>query len=412
MTTRSSQRFGRRATAALVLGFLQIISLSAQDDAQKKELIARYGTPGEHSPEVTHVSLVAPNVIELTIEAQKVVPTTLVAYVAQPGDRKKIQKWPDGTVRRAIVVRDGTEIGWLQGKKLDQFSAFEGIEGDPLLHFLGENPANFKIASKDDPAFQPPQQPEAVFRKSVPIDWQMPMNVFPMRHRIYLQLKGKLTPGKSYQIAVSNLNVRNPELSFVNNPNKVRSDAVHVNQLGYRPDDPGKRAFLSTWLGTGGALIYPEGLRFSVVNDATGKSMLSGTVKLVLAPEQTETLAGKDTPNHSKTAIYSMDFDALSTPGRYRVVVEGVGCSYPFEINADVWKKAFCVQMRGLFHNRSGVELGPPYTTFKKPRDFHPADGAVVTRTTYDPLTRGDDFSRHREREHQRSGSRRLGRIP
>ena len=52
---------------------------------------------------------------------------------------------------------------------------------------------------------------------------------------------------------------------------KLRSDAVHVTHLGFRPDDPAKVAFLSTWMGNGGGLKYKQGLVFRVINPRTGR---------------------------------------------------------------------------------------------------------------------------------------------
>ena len=38
----------------------------------------------------------------------------------------------------------------------------------------------------------------------------------------------------------------------------------------------------------------------------------------------------------------------------------------------------------------AALRLGEPYTKFTKPRDFHPDDGATITRSRYDVLTNGD----------------------
>jgi len=64
-------------------------------------------------------------------------------------------------------------------------------------------------------------------------------------------------------------------------------------------------------------------------------------------------------------------------------VVEGVGCGYPFEIGPQVWEKAFVVQMRGFYNNRSGIALGPPVSTFERPRALHPADGHIAYQSTW-----------------------------
>ena len=39
------------------------------------------------------------------------------------------------------------------------------------------------------------------------------------------------------------------------------------------------------------------------------------------------------------------------------VAVEGIGCSFPFRIDADVYREAFRTVARGLYHNRSGIAL-------------------------------------------------------
>ena len=45
--------------------------------------------------------------------------------------------------------------------------------------------------------------------------------------------------------------------------------------------------------------------------------------------------------------------------------------------------------MRGLYCQRSGIELGPPYTSFLRPRAFHPDDGLKVYVS--EPRTEGED---------------------
>ena len=123
-------------------------------------------------------------------------------------------------------------------------------------------------------------------------------------------------------------------------------------------------------------LHYPDGLRFQLLDDATGQPVFAGPVQLLVAADAKESFkAGR---NYSKTDVLGMDFSAFTKPGRYRVFVEGIGCSYPFEIADDVWTRAFQLSMKGLLHHRSGIELGPPFTDYRRPRTMHPADGVKV----------------------------------
>ncbi|HON23770.1 MAG TPA: hypothetical protein PKV74_08345, partial [Syntrophales bacterium] len=71
--------------------------------------------------------------------------------------------------------------------------------------------------------------------------------------------------------------------------------------------------------------------------------------------------------NFNGVDVYEMDFSDLRTRGFYRLYVEDVGCSYPFEIGPQVWEKAFTVSARGFYHQRSGIALGPPWTGYRRP---------------------------------------------
>lgn len=368
-------------------------------EQERRDLQKRYGTPNPGSPSVVQTGLVAPDVIALTVEAQRIVPPVFGPYEAQPGDVVKPEKLgTDRDFPMAKLVRGGKAIGWLQGRKLDWFATFERVEGDPLLTFLADDVANYTVTSTDDPVYATPVRPQAVHRKSMPIDWKMGDNIFPARHRLYLKLERPLAPGKSYTVTVARLNLREAAQPLLCDTRKLYSEAVHANQIGFHPQDSCKQAFLSAWLGSGGPQSYPEGLRFAIIDEATGRDAFTGQVVLALAVDGSEGLGGKQVPNTSRTAVYRMDFSALRTPGRYRVHVDGIGCSHPFDILPTVWEKAFLVQMRGLYNNRCGVELGAPYTTFRKPRDFHPADGTRVTVSSNDVLMTGDhsynDFSK------------------
>jgi endoglucanase len=251
------------------------------------------------------------------------------------------------------------------------------------LNFVAAKPDTYRISSPDDANYRTEVTPATVFRKSQPIDWSNPGKQFVMRHRVYLQLPQPLQVGKTYNISLGLLNTDVSTVKFTPS-GTVRSEAIHASQIGYRPTDPVKRAFLSLWLGTGGRYSFPQNLNFSVVNDKTGKAVFNGKVELAKAADQPE-LMWKD-KNYNKTDVYRMDLSALKTPGRYRVVVDGIGTSYPFDIANDVWERAFKIQMKGLYNQRSGIATGPPYSNFKKPRDFHPADGTQVFQSEYSIL--------------------------
>ena len=344
---------------------------------------------GPNSPKVQAVYTVAPDILAISIQAGTVKLGGLTKYAPETGDIQKPQ-----ANKEVHLVRGGQDIGWLIGPTHEHLVTYEKLEGDPLLDFVADEPQTFTITSKDDAAFSDNfangVHPASVYRKSKPNDWAQPGGGIAVLHTIYLKLPHALTPGKNYTINVGDLNINAAELPFHYDASRVWSEAIHVNQVGFRPDDPAKRAFLSVWLGAGGAYRYADGLKFDLMDAKTGQSVYSG--KVTLAKDAAEPEAMWKSQNFNLTSVYKMEFSDFKTPGKYRVSVAGVGCSYPFEIGRDVWKTAFLTQMKGLYNERSGVEIGKPYSEFQRPRDFRPGDPDVkITQSTYVPLDKGNE---------------------
>ena len=341
-----------------------------------------------NSPKVQAVYTVAPDILAISVQAGIVKLGGLTKYAPETGDKQT----KNG--QEVHLIRGGQEVGWLIGPAHEHLVTYEKLEGDPLLDFVADDPQTFTITSKDDEAFSDNfangTHPAAVCRKSKPNDWAQPGGGVAVLHTVYLKLPRALTPGKNYVVNVGALNINAAELPFQYDASRVWSEAIHINQVGFRPDDPAKRAFLSVWLGTGGAYRYADGLKFDLVDAKTGQSAYSG--KVTLAKDAAEPEAMWKSQNFNATSVYKMEFSDFKTPGKYRVSVAGVGCSYPFEIGRDVWKTAFLTQMKGLYNERSGVEIGKPYSDFQRPRDFHPGDpGVKITQSTYVPLDKGNE---------------------
>ena len=148
-----------------------------------------------------------------------------------------------------------------------------------------------------------------------------------------------------------------------------------MTQIGYRPTDPFKRAYLSTWLGTGGKLSY-DLKSFEIIDQSTGASVYRGAIALGFAAERAESMRGQK--NHTQTDVYYLDFHDFRQPGTYRIHVPGIGVSRSFEIADDAWMSAFEISMHGFLSHRSGIALGPPVTSYERPRPMHPEDGATV----------------------------------
>lgn len=328
-------------------------------------------------PSVTHVGTVAPNVVLVKIRAQRVERGRQVPYEPHPND--VVNKG-----QHQYVTRDGKMVGALVGADRKIIFTIDRLLGEPLDVQWATNPSRYRLFSEEDEHFASGVVPKAISRKSRPYQYARTSDDHgsAQDHFLYLQLSEPLQSGKRYTLKMDGGNVADDSVEFTYDPATQLSDAIHVTQIGFRPDDPVKVAFLSCWMGDGGGLEYQPDLKFSVIDDNSGKEVFSGTTRLSKAAEEGES---GTTENHQMTDVYEMDFTALTTPGNYRVSVEGVGCSMPFPIAEDVWAKAFFTSVRGLYHQRSGIALGPPYTEYKRPRAFHPDDGVKVYHTDYSP---------------------------
>ena len=189
-------------------------------------------------------------------------------------------------------------------------------------------------------------------------------------------------------------------------PSATRSDAVHVNQIGFAPDDPSKIAVLSTWLGVEAGLAenaqqfangveYDPDTAFHVVDVETGERVLTGTIELLVPAEDPNTIAngGRPPVNLAATDTWIMDFSTLTDPGTYVVEVEGVGTSYEFEIAEEVWADLFVTGARGFYHQRSGIALEQPYTDWERPASLSPEDGQVAFQSTASILDTSNGFN-------------------
>ncbi len=342
-------------------------------------------------PTVVRTGAVAPDILAISIQAQWVQPHSQVPYEAEPDDQIHEETNERGIVVARTLFRDGNPIGWIAGKDQKTLTLFEKIRGEALDADQLANPANYAVTWTDEAGSEKPLVPVAVFRKSRPTNWVEPTREMPVEHTVYLKLPASLQDGTSYQVTFRNLNVTPDTVTYLHRPMENRSDAVHVSQVGFRPDDPVKTAFLSVWLGTGGGYTYPEPPKFRVVSDDRGATAYQGQSLLVRGAN------GPDAPSSpqisSGTAVYRLDFGDLSEEGRYRVCVDGIGCSYPFQLGPRAWLDAFKTSMKGFYHIRSGIELGQPFTGYRRPMGYHSGDGFNVVDSTTTLMNSGDGLN-------------------
>lgn len=175
-----------------------------------------------------------------------------------------------------------------------------------------------------------------------------------MEHSIYLKLPQSLSEGKTYTIQIDgkiNTDVVSKDITFdiFNN----RTEAIHVNLVGYLNDASAKSADLYLWMGDGGARDYSsfEGKKVLLYDVKSKKSRKVGTVSFW---KTNAADAGKY--NLIQSNVWNVDFTGFSKPGTYRLAVEGVGCSQDFTIGKNAYEEPFKISTIGFYYMRIGED--------------------------------------------------------
>jgi hypothetical protein len=285
-----------------------------------------------------------------------------------------------------VHVSEGHAVHHQKGQKRTDG---ERMVTAPLDAAAAGRPEAWTVTCPDDPGFAAGLRPQRVGRKSKGTDfawmvqgWDGANNRAVNRdpdhakdHWLYLVLPQAMKPGRTYTVAPSGVPGLEP-MTLAYSFDKSRSEAVHVNLLGYLPDAPGKYAYVYHWAGDLGSIDLSalKDRSFRLVDPKTGKAAFTGAVTLRAAANTPDTNQVQDTPKGSYIGaeVWQCDFSGFSTPGTYVAAVDGVGCSFPFRIDADVYREAFRVTCRGLYHNRSGIALKKPFTDFERPAPHNP----------------------------------------
>lgn len=259
----------------------------------------------------------------------------------------------------------------------------EAIEGERIDENTLDAPAGYQLQSTGDARFAGGLSPVAVHRKSRPHDGNDISGEKVVEHVLYLVFPYDLKEGATYRLSFPGVRPAIAEVAYTHAPRRVVSEAIHVNHIGYRADDPFKRAFLSLWMGSGGGLAYKVD-HFELIDAASGETVFTGPVTESFPADRAEGFSTER--NFVGADVHYLDFHEFATPGEYRVHVPGVGVSLPFRIGEATWATAFRTSMHGFLSHRSGIELGPPFTEYRRPRNMHPDDGFRVYAIPYTAL--------------------------
>lgn len=361
--------------------------------------------PAWGQPLIRHVHVAAPDVLVLTVDARGVEHRPLEPYVPQPTDTIRLHTMGE-TIRQELwdvafldkiappearaagemnlwvfVDRAGEPLGWRVGPERNWLWREQPMRGDFLDRNWADKAAHYRLSSPDDPAYRTARQPSGVVRKSKlhHKGAKGPGYGGPQgeQHQIHLRLPAKLTPGRTYTLSFDAGSPFASPVSFTFDDRLLRTEAIHVNQAGFHPRQV-KRAWVSTWMGKDQGVSYDWMRDFLLVRDIDAETVFTGSVRRRKAADMPElTSEARGPEDHVRTAVYELDFTEFREPGRYRIVLPGVGASFPFAIDEAVWTEAAKLQLIGFLNQRSGIQLGPPYTDYIRPRNFHPADPHV-----------------------------------
>jgi endoglucanase len=294
-----------------------------------------------------------------------------------------------GDLSEVLPVTDKILALHFRDGHIDTYGIWETVDDNILysdtlnLEEAGKK-ENYILSGVDDPNYSTGKRPVHIGRKSKGLEYQGGSITPPfiMQHYIYIELPHALQQGKTYTLQLRNLGGNRHTYSFTYDVNKIRSETVHVNMVGFPAQGP-KVAYLSHWMGDFDTPVHKngglnlddrKGSEFRIVEYSTGNPAYKGTIAKRMSKTERET-DNADFPggNYSNADVWECDFSEFNTPGEYFVAVDGIGCSFPFEIGDDVTREPFYYAMKGLFWQRQGIvkEIEPDSVV---PRAHHPDD--------------------------------------
>lgn len=316
-------------------------------------------------PVLEQICLAAENIILLVIQEGEVVGGVQVPYEPQVGESLEQDRDIPSLV---YIVKDGKRIGVrVEDRQLGtRRFPFESVIGDRLDTVVADDPESYAVSGI---------HPLKVYRKSKANNMADPAGGYTFRHCIYLVFGEPFRSGAKIRLSLRPGLFDRDLAEWMFDPAHSFTEAIHVNQLGYRADDPSKKAYLSQWMGLGGGVGYDAIHQFYLL-DERDSVVFRGDIRLNHKGEVVP--VGREEIS-SLCPVYELDFSAFRGEGVFRVQIPELGCSFPFPIGEEnTWLAGFRASMNALYCQRSGLVTGKPYSAFERPRCYHPEDGQVV----------------------------------
>lgn len=154
--------------------------------------------------------------------------------------------------------------------------------------------------------------------------------------------------------------------------------SIKIDQVGYLLQAPKV------------ALVTGSATTFSIKRSDTGTVMFKGK------------LAAPVSDSNSGDQVRTADFSGLRQAGTYYLEVPGVGRSWDFAVDRNVFERTYYLAMRAFYGQRCGtaVDLGPEFPGYSHPvchqhGEFHPSSGAKGMRDNIGGWHDAGDYGRY-----------------
>lgn len=165
----------------------------------------------------------------------------------------------------------------------------------------------------------------------------------PCDHHIYLKTN-TLKEGKKYTIETP---YGTKKIRF--REREIFCESIKTNQVGYSALSKTRYANFAIWLGTGGSQkIEGELPDYEVISTKDKKVVASGKLQEI----------GED--EGSGDFVYRIDLSGVPEGGPFKVVVKGVGSSYPFGVGGEFSKYLAYTIFRAQYMQRCGCPIDIP----------------------------------------------------
>jgi len=303
-----------------------------------------------------------------------------------------------------VTFSDGEAIFRDNAEGESALTGHDWAPGDDSLVVYGEGlnaeaaagTGSWTLRSRGDKNYgKKGKHPLAVHRKSKVFhtteNWQ-----YALDHSIFLKIPHPMQQGKEYTLEVAPVtNSDRESVTFTFDIFSNLSEAIHVNMIGYVPDGPVKSADLYLWMGDGGQRDYSDFEGNTVwLYDVNGdKKHEAGKVAFW---KKNDTGAEARKRNLTGSDVWNIDFSGFTEPGKYRLVVDGVGCSQEFVIGKDAFLEPYSFSVRGYYYMRIGEDQPemvpvPRLPTFVPGKD---PEGFTIYITDLHPFH--PDWRKHR----------------